>query len=95
MIFNSKYEISGIRTGYNTAFLCLGADLANICNEAAIYAARENDNVVGWKHLNYAIERVTSGMYKISFKPFLSHCLPKWLLKCTVLYFSYSHCVRS
>ena len=42
-----------------------GADLANICNEAAIYAARENDDVVEWKHLHYALERVTSG---ISFK---------------------------
>lgn len=39
----------------------VGADLANISNEAAIYAAREGDDKVEWKHLNYALERVTSG----------------------------------
>ena len=41
-----------------------GADLANICNEAAIFAAREGDDIIAWKHLHYAIERVTSGAPK-------------------------------
>ncbi|XP_076807578.1 mitochondrial inner membrane m-AAA protease component paraplegin-like isoform X2 [Clavelina lepadiformis] len=43
-----------------------GADLANICNEAAIYAARENDDVVDKKHLDYALERVLAGAPKSS-----------------------------
>ena len=43
-----------------------GADLANICNEAAIYAARNGDDTVTHHHLDYAIERVTAGSPKSS-----------------------------
>ena len=32
-----------------------------MCNEAAIYAARENAERVAHKHLDYAIERVIAG----------------------------------
>ena len=43
-----------------------GAELANICNEAAIYAARIGDNQITMKHLNYAIDRVIAGSPKSS-----------------------------
>ncbi|MBA3301011.1 MAG: ATP-dependent zinc metalloprotease FtsH [Thermoleophilaceae bacterium] len=39
-----------------------GADLANICNEAAIFAGRENRDVVLMKDFNDALERVVAGM---------------------------------
>jgi len=43
-----------------------GAELANICNEAAIYAARIGDNQITMKHLTYAIDRVIAGAPKSS-----------------------------
>ncbi len=39
-----------------------GADLANICNEAAIFAAREHCTKVGQQHFDDALERVVAGM---------------------------------
>jgi len=38
-----------------------GADLANLCNEAALLAARNNKEVVGREELEAAIERVIAG----------------------------------
>ena len=38
-----------------------GADLANLCNEAALLAARYNKETVGTKELEAAIERVVAG----------------------------------
>lgn len=38
-----------------------GADIANICNEAAIYAAREKDSHIDAKHFEYAVERILGG----------------------------------
>nr|XP_002124796.3 paraplegin-like [Ciona intestinalis] len=43
-----------------------GADLANLCNLAAIQAATEGDKVVKEKHLDYAVERVIAGAPKSS-----------------------------
>jgi len=43
-----------------------GADIANICNEAALHAARLNEKVVDEKNFEYAIERVIAGMQKKS-----------------------------
>ncbi|XP_067145015.1 mitochondrial inner membrane m-AAA protease component AFG3L2 [Centruroides vittatus] len=41
-----------------------GADIANVCNEAALIAARDlNDNIT-MKHFEQAIERVVAGMEK-------------------------------
>ncbi|RWS20490.1 ATPase-like protein, partial [Leptotrombidium deliense] len=41
-----------------------GADIANVCNEAALIAARDlNENIV-FKHFEQAIERVVAGMEK-------------------------------
>jgi cell division protease FtsH len=39
-----------------------GADLANICNEAAIFAAREHRSQIGHEHFEAALERVIAGM---------------------------------
>lgn len=41
-----------------------GADIANICNEAALYAARNKNTSVDSKDFEYAVERVTAGMVK-------------------------------
>lgn len=41
-----------------------GADLANVCNEAALLAARNNKEGVGMDELNAAVERVTMGPEK-------------------------------
>ena len=46
------------------AFFCTkGAELANICNEAALYAARTAATKVTFAHLDYAVERVYAGNY--------------------------------
>ena len=39
-----------------------GADLANICNEAAINAVRRGDRVIGTEDFDQALERVVAGM---------------------------------
>ena len=39
-----------------------GADLANICNEAAIFAARSNRDVIAQRDFDSALERVVAGM---------------------------------
>lgn len=38
-----------------------GADIANICNEAALHAAREGHPAVHTSNLEYAVERVVAG----------------------------------
>ncbi len=43
-----------------------GADLANVCNEAALLAARRNKKAVGQQELVDAVERVTMGPEKKS-----------------------------
>ena len=41
-----------------------GADIANICNEAALHAARLKQKVVRGADLEYAVERVVGGSEK-------------------------------
>ncbi|XP_076040316.1 AFG3 like matrix AAA peptidase subunit 2 [Oratosquilla oratoria] len=41
-----------------------GADISNVCNEAALIAAREAKNNIIMKHFEAAIERVVAGMEK-------------------------------
>jgi AFG3 family protein len=41
-----------------------GADIANICNEAAIMAARDNKESVSIKNFELATERVIAGIEK-------------------------------
>ncbi|MFH1321103.1 MAG: ATP-dependent zinc metalloprotease FtsH [Bacteroidota bacterium] len=43
-----------------------GADIANVCNEAALIAARNNSKVVGMKDFQDAIDRVIGGLEKKS-----------------------------
>ena len=42
--------------------LWAGADINNICNEAAIHAAREGKQVIDTSDFEYAAERVFAGM---------------------------------
>jgi len=41
----------------------IGADIANVCNEAALIAARLSSEDVQLTHFEQAIERVIAGMY--------------------------------
>jgi len=41
-----------------------GADIANVCNEAALYAARNNKPIVGIEDFNAAIDRIIGGLEK-------------------------------
>lgn len=44
-------------------FVCsfVGADVANVCNEAALIAARHLSDAINEKHFEQAIERVIGG----------------------------------
>lgn len=41
-----------------------GADIANVCNEAALYAARNNKTVVSMEDFNAAVDRIIGGLEK-------------------------------
>lgn len=41
-----------------------GADIANVCNEAALYAARHNKKVVSMEDFNAAVDRIIGGLEK-------------------------------
>lgn len=43
-----------------------GADIANVCNEAALHAARTNQKTVNASNLEYAVERLVGGTEKRS-----------------------------
>ncbi|XP_065077412.1 paraplegin [Ochlerotatus camptorhynchus] len=43
-----------------------GADIANVCNEAALHAARFSQKIVTTKNLEYAVERLVGGTEKRS-----------------------------
>lgn len=45
---------------------CAGADIANVCNEAALHAARAKQTIVTGADLEYAVERVVGGTEKRS-----------------------------
>ena len=51
-------QIASITSGF------VGADLANLVNEAALLAARKEKSSVGFKEFNEAVERVTAGLEK-------------------------------
>lgn len=40
-----------------------GADIANVCNEAALHAARHKQTIVRAGDLEYAVERVVGELY--------------------------------
>lgn len=50
----------------NLKFFSLGADIANVVNEAALHAARYGKRVVTALDLEYAVERVVGGTEKRS-----------------------------
>lgn len=71
-----------------------GADIANICNEAALHAARNKNSAVDTTDFEYAVQRVTAGVAKKSrvLSPQekkvvayheAGHALVGWLLKHT------------
>jgi cell division protease FtsH len=51
-------EVAAITPGF------VGADLANLVNEAALLAARSERQAVGMKEFNEGVERVTAGLEK-------------------------------
>src|SRR6476646_6941683 len=51
-------EVAGITPGF------VGADLANLVNEAALLAARAEKHSVGMREFNEGVERVTAGLEK-------------------------------
>lgn len=51
-------EVAGITSGF------VGADLANLVNEAALLAARKGKTTVGMAEFNDGVERVTAGLEK-------------------------------
>ncbi|MCC7087131.1 MAG: ATP-dependent zinc metalloprotease FtsH [Pirellulales bacterium] len=51
-------DIAGLTSGF------VGADLANLVNEAALLAARKGKNSVGMDEFNEGVERVTAGLEK-------------------------------
>ncbi|MCH8840755.1 MAG: ATP-dependent zinc metalloprotease FtsH, partial [Planctomycetes bacterium] len=51
-------NVAGITSGF------VGADLANIVNEAALLAARNDKKAVGMSELDEAVERTTAGLEK-------------------------------
>lgn len=51
-------HVASITSGF------VGADLANLVNEAALLAARKEQNAVGMREFNEGVERVTAGLEK-------------------------------
>ncbi len=51
-------DVASITSGF------VGADLANLVNEATLLAARKEKNAVGIEEFNEAVERVTAGLEK-------------------------------
>ncbi|MFK7931878.1 MAG: ATP-dependent zinc metalloprotease FtsH [Saprospiraceae bacterium] len=67
-----KVHLKNIKTGpdmdaYNLAEMTpgfAGADIANVCNEAALIAARRNKKAVDMSDFNFALDRVIGGLEK-------------------------------
>ena len=76
--------------------VCLGADLANICNEAALHAARVGKKVIERVDFEQAVERVVAGTAKkgnsmapaekrtVAFHE-AGHVITGWMLRTTCL----------
>ncbi|TRY53833.1 hypothetical protein DNTS_002790 [Danionella cerebrum] len=59
-----KAELDKEALARKMAALTPGADIANVCNEAALIAARHLSNAINQKHFEQAIERVIGGLEK-------------------------------
>lgn len=67
----SKIKLAGLANEFSSRIAQLtpgmsGADLANVCNEAALHAARKDKKAVTLNDIEYAIERVVGGTEKRS-----------------------------
>ncbi|SSD61799.1 probable Mitochondrial respiratory chain complexes assembly protein YTA12 [Saccharomycodes ludwigii] len=67
----SKIKIAGGMTDLQNRLAVLtpgfsGADIANVCNEAALIAARDNADYVRLEHFEQAVERVIGGVERKS-----------------------------
>lgn len=58
----SKEEYSRVLANLTPGFS--GADISNVCNEAALQASRENATTINILHFEYAVERVIAGLEK-------------------------------
>lgn len=54
----SAYQLAEMTPGF------AGAEIANVCNEAALIAARRNKSKVDMEDFNYALDRVIGGLEK-------------------------------
>lgn len=54
----SSFQLAEMTPGF------AGADIANVCNEAALVAARRNKTAVGMDDFNFALDRVIGGLEK-------------------------------
>uniref|UniRef100_A0A8R1IDL2 AAA domain-containing protein n=2 Tax=Caenorhabditis japonica TaxID=281687 RepID=A0A8R1IDL2_CAEJA len=69
-----RVHLGGLRTSLDKTVLSRklaahtpgfsGADISNVCNEAALIAARDANDEIAGKHFEQAIERVVAGMEK-------------------------------
>lgn len=59
-IHDLKNRLAALTPGFS------GADIANVCNEAALIAARNDSKSVKLEHFEYAIERVIGGVERKS-----------------------------
>lgn len=59
-IYDLKNRLAALTPGFS------GADIANVCNEAALIAARNDSNSVKLNHFEQAIERVIGGVERKS-----------------------------
>lgn len=59
-MFFCVYRLSILTPGFS------GADIANVCNEAALHAARTNKKKITSSDLEYAVERTVGGTEKRS-----------------------------
>ena len=55
-IFDLKNRLAALTPGFS------GADIANVCNEAALVAARNDSDAVKLEHFEQAVERVIGGL---------------------------------
>lgn len=53
--------------GCDDSLCVLGADIANVCNEAALIAARHLNQHISTKHFEQAVERVVGGKLSTAF----------------------------
>lgn len=52
---------------YGIFFLTLGADIANVCNEAAIYAGTHDKPSVSMADIDFALQKIIGGTEKRSY----------------------------